>query len=96
MLPGSRYDDKSPAAAERVAALDAALDNGGDLWQFGTQTLKAFSDRAGASDRSGWRSATALVSGAASLAVAHGSGSTRRMRATPCGGAHASVGPMGM
>ena len=43
MLPGSRYDDKSPAAAERVAALDAALDNGGDLWQFGTQTLKAFS-----------------------------------------------------
>lgn len=37
-----RMLNEPPAPAERVAALESALDNDGDLWQFGTQTLKAF------------------------------------------------------
>lgn len=43
MLPSSRTEEP-PAEPERVAALDKALEDGGDLWQFGTRTLKGFSD----------------------------------------------------
>ena len=35
---------KISAADERVAALGDALENGGDLWQFGTATFKGFAD----------------------------------------------------
>ena len=34
----------APAKADRIALLDDALENGGDLWQFGTATLKGFAD----------------------------------------------------
>ena len=33
------------ALEARIAALDEALENGGDLWGFGTQTLKGFADK---------------------------------------------------
>lgn len=33
------------AQSDRIAALDEALENGGDLWQFGTMTLKGFANQ---------------------------------------------------
>lgn len=43
-LSGSRFSPPS-ADEERISALEHALEHGGDLWEFGTQTLKGFTDK---------------------------------------------------